>query len=297
MPSRLMSFLILIYWSIAAFCLFSWDVLPELTMGYPPDLRAIAFASDPTRPVRWTIQVVDDPRSQEARRTVGEATTAAIRRPDAWYEMSSHVEFDPGNLLRGTAFASRLSVRILIDSKYHVDPAGNLHDFDLRVKSREFDDELIEVRGQVKGTTMEVSSRGPMEILNKDMKFEYVPRSVVQDVLGPFDRLPGLQVGQRWESRVINPFTGKVDSVRARVVRRTVIDWDADSVNVFEVEQKMSSLSMKTWVRTDGLIIRQEVPFPFMKTILLERRPEDVRPTMAPPPSPPATDPAGGRAS
>ncbi len=46
MPSRLMSLLILIYWSIAAFCLLNWDVLPELTMGYPPDLRGIAFASE-----------------------------------------------------------------------------------------------------------------------------------------------------------------------------------------------------------------------------------------------------------
>ena len=63
MPSRLMSLLILIYWSIAAFCLLKWDVLPELTMGYPPDLRGIAFASDSSRPVRWSIQVVDDPRN------------------------------------------------------------------------------------------------------------------------------------------------------------------------------------------------------------------------------------------
>ena len=45
MPSRLSSLVILIYWSIAAFCLLTWDVLPELTRGYPPDLRAITFAS------------------------------------------------------------------------------------------------------------------------------------------------------------------------------------------------------------------------------------------------------------
>ena len=38
---------------------------------------------------------------------------------------------------------------------------------------------------------------------------------MVQDVLGPLDRLPGLQVGQRREARMINPFNGKVDSVRA----------------------------------------------------------------------------------
>jgi hypothetical protein len=296
MPSRVISLVILIYWSIAAFCLLTWDVLPELTMGYPPDLRAITFASDPSRSVRWSIQVIDDLRSPEARRTVGEAITAATRRPDAWYDMTSHVEFDAGDLLRGTVFATRVSVRILIDSQYHVDPSGNLHDFDLRVKSREFGDELIDVRGQVRGNSMVISSRGPMEILNKDMKFDYEPRSVVQDVLGPFDRLPGLQVGQRWESRIINPFTGKVDSVRARVVRRTVIDWDANPVNAFEVEQKMSGVAMKTWVRTDGVILRQEVPFPFVR-MMLERRPEDTHAPAVPLPSSTAKTPPGRRAS
>ena len=30
---------------------------------------------------------------------------------------------------------------------------------------------------------------------------------------------------------------------------------------------------MKTWVRTDGVILRQEVPFPFVR-LVLERRPE-----------------------
>ena len=33
MPSRFVSLAILIYWSIAAFCLLTWDVIPELTLG------------------------------------------------------------------------------------------------------------------------------------------------------------------------------------------------------------------------------------------------------------------------
>ncbi len=64
---------------------------------------------------------------------------------------------------------------------------------------------------------MEIVSRGPVPILNKDLKFDYEPRSVVQDVLGPLDRLPGLHVGQRWDTRLINPFTGQVDIVRVEV--------------------------------------------------------------------------------
>jgi hypothetical protein len=297
MPSRIISLVILIYWSIAAFCLLTWDVIPEMSLGYPPDLRAITFASDSNKPVRWSIQVVDDPRSPEARRTVGEAVTASTRQADGWCDMTSRVEFDTADLLRGTPFATRSSVRLLIVSRYHVDPSGNLQKFQLRVTSREFGDELIEVKGQLKGNHMEIVSHGPMEILNTNRKFDYQPRSVVQDLLGPLDRLPGLHVGQRWESRIINTFTGKADSVRAQVMRRTMIDWDGNPVPVFEVEHKMSPLSMKTWVRIDGVILRQEVPFPFVR-LMLERRPEDVRlPSPSPSPSSSSSSPVGGRAS
>jgi hypothetical protein len=287
MPSRLISLVILVYWSIAAFCLLTLDVLPEMTQGYPPDLRAITFASDSKVPVRWSIQVVDDPRSTDARRAVGEAVTSSTRQPNGWYEMTSGVTFDAAGLLRETPFRTRGALRLQIDSRYHVDPSGNLHDFDLRVKSTEVGDGLIEVRGKLKGKKMEIVCRGPLEFLNKLHEFPYEPRSVVQDVLGPLDRLPGLQVGQRWESRMINPFNGKVDSVKAQVVRRTMIDWNGEPTSTFEVEQTMTSVNvkMKTWVGTDGMILRQEVPFPWVR-IMLERRPADVRsPVAAPAPA------------
>src|SRR5262245_25250470 len=122
MPSRLMSLLILVYWSIAAFCLLKWDVLPQLSMGYPPDLRGIAFASESDRPVRWSIQVVERAGTDD-RRTVGEAVTSSKRQPDGWYEMSSRVDFDAGDLLRGTILAMRESVPVQVRSRYHVDPS------------------------------------------------------------------------------------------------------------------------------------------------------------------------------
>jgi hypothetical protein len=83
-----------------------------------------------------------------------------------------------------------------------------------------------------------------------------------------------LHLGQRWESRVINPFTHRVDSVRVEVARLTVIHWDGDPVSTFEVVQHLSPLSMRTWVRPDGVILRQEVPFPFVR-LILDRRPEE----------------------
>jgi hypothetical protein len=87
------------------------------------------------------------------------------------------------------------------------------------------------------------------------------------------DRLPGLHVGQRWESRVINPFTRQVESVRVEVTRRGLIHWEGNPVRTFEVVHKTSPFSMKTWVRTDGVILRQEIPLPFVR-LVLERRPD-----------------------
>jgi hypothetical protein len=273
MPSRFVSLAILVYWLIAAFCLLARDVIPELGLGYPPDLRAIAVAGDSSRSVRWNIQVVDDPKSPDDRRMVGEAQTGSLRRPDGWFELTSKVNLDAGGLMKGTAFTSRSSIRLDIESRYLVEPSGNLHSFTLDVKSAESPETLIQVKGQLKGTKMEIVSHGPLEMLNKKMEVNYQPRGVLQDVLGPLDRLPGLQVGQRWDSQMVNPFTGQVSAVRVEVARRGMINWNGKPVNTFEVVQNMTPLAMRTWVRLDGVILRQEVPFPFVR-LVLERRPE-----------------------
>jgi hypothetical protein len=280
MPSRIVSLIILVYWSIAAFCLLTWDVLPEMTSGYPPDLRTITQAVDSAKPIRWSIQVIDDPRFPDIRRIVGEAVTACARRTDGWFEMTSRVELDAGGLLKGTAFLTRSSIRLEIESRYLVDRSGNLHSFLLEVKSPESPETLVEVKGEVKGKKMDVVSRGPVDILNKKMTIGYEPKSVIQDVLGPLDRLPGLHVGQRWESQVINPFTGQVGPVKVEVKRRGLLEWNGTAEPTFEVVQSMPPLSMRTWVRRDGLILRQEVPLPLVR-LLLERRPDaDDVPTM-----------------
>jgi hypothetical protein len=273
MPSRIVSLVILVYWSIAAFCLLKWDVLPEMSSGYPPDLRSITQAIDSAKPIRWSIQVTDDPRFPDVRRIVGEAVTACVRRPDGWSELTSRVELDAGGLLKGTAFLTRSSIELEIESRYLVDRSGNLHSFLLEVKSPESPDTLVDVKGTVNGKKIEVVSRGPVDILNKKFILAYEPKSVIQDVLGPLDRLPGLHVGQRWDSQVINPFTGQVSAVKVEVKKRGLTTWNGKPVTTFEVVQNMGPLTTRTWVRLDGVIIRQEVPLPIVR-LVLERRPE-----------------------
>ena len=284
MPSRFVSLAILIYWSIAAFLLLTWDVLPELTTGYAPDLRAIALAGDSSRPVRWKIQIMDDPRHPDQRRTVGESVTASSKRADGWFELTNHVDLDAGGLLKGIPFGSRSNEHIAVESRYLVDNSGNLSSFVLTVKARN-SGERLKVTGQVKGRKIEIVTRGPVaEFFDKNLLLDYTPRSVVSDILGPMDRLPGLHVGQKWESKVINPISGQVESVRVEVVRRGLINWEGNPVTTFEVVHRTSPFSMKTWVRTDGVILRQEIPFPFVRLVLERRGEHDPSPPTSPKP-------------
>jgi hypothetical protein len=278
MPSRLVSLGILIYWSIAAFLLLTWEVIPELTQGYAPDLRALTVAGEASKPVRWSIEIVDNPRDPESRRPVGESVTASQRRPDGWLELTNHVELDASGILKDTPFANMLpgmsrGNRLRVESAYLVDNSGNLSSLNLTITEQSSPGPLLVVRGKVKGRSIEIVSRGKIPMFDQNVSFDYEPRSVVQDVLGPMDRLPGLHVGQRWESRVINPFTRQAESVRVEVTRRGLIHWDGNPVTTFEVVHRTSPFTMKTWVRTDGVILRQEIPLPFVR-LVLERRPE-----------------------
>jgi hypothetical protein len=279
MPSRLVSLTILIYWSIAVFCLLSWDVLPEFAQGYPPDLRSITYASNDSKPVHWSLQVIDNPKDPDVRRTVGEAVTSSWRRPNGWFEIDSKVEFDAGGLLKGTLFAARMSMPIEIQSLYHVEPSGNLRSFDINVRSRDSSERLVNIRGDVEHGKMNIVSHGPVPLLNQRWTFDYEARSVVQNALGPLDRLPGLHVGQKWETRVVNPFTGQVDRARVEVARQTLIPWNGNPVPTFEVVQHLAPLSMRTWVTLEGLVLRQEVPFPFVRLVLERRQDEFSNPT------------------
>lgn len=281
MPSRFVSLVILVYWSVAAFFLLTWDVIPELSSGYAPDLRAITLAGDSSRPVRWNIQVIDDPRFPDTRRMVGEAVTGSSRKPDGWTALTSRVEIDAAGLLKGTPFLSRSpSFQLMVESVYRVDPKGNLNSFNLDVKSLESTETLIAVKGKFNKDKkqMEIESRGPVEILNRNLSIDYLPRSVVQDVLGPLDRLPGLHVGQKWETQMINPFTAQVDNVRVEVKRTALIKWNGDVETAFEVLQYVRAIPMRTWVRLDGVILQQEVPLPFVR-LVMERRADGDEPS------------------
>jgi hypothetical protein len=273
MPPRIVCLAILVFWSVAAWGLIHRDLLPELSVGGPPDLRTIASAGEDAGPVQWNVQVIDNPAAPDERRTVGLAVTESKRQADGWIDMASTVRFDSGQLLKGTTLAHRTDARIEFTSTYRVDPSGNLRAFHAGVRAESDPDDLFRIDGHLENHAMEVQSRGPLPFMNREVSFEYHDRGVVGSQLGPLDRLPGLQVGQRWDERIANPLSGKVETVRAEVKRRSVIYWNKSPVETFEVVHQSSGLSARTWVRRDGVVLRQEVPLPLLR-LVLERQPD-----------------------
>jgi hypothetical protein len=271
MPHRFVCVAILLFWAVAAVALFTRDLLPDLLIGTPPDLRSISIAERNEEPTRWSVMVADD-RSLVNLRTVGQAVTRSTVKPDGWVRLSSEVRIEARGLLEKTPFRTADDEHLLILSTCEITPSGNLSKFATRVRSIAERLELLSLEGRVNGELLEVKSMGPLPIFNQVMNIPYQARGMVQNTFGPLDRMPGLQVGQRWKSWIVSPLTGRVEPMRVEVVRKGVITWANNPVPALEVVAKAGPVSVRIWVRPDGLVLRQEVPFPFFR-LVLERQP------------------------
>jgi hypothetical protein len=267
MPHRFVCVAILLFWAVAAVALFTRDVLPDLMIGTPPDLRSISSAERNEEPTRWSVLVADDP-SLVNLRTVGQAVTTSTVKSDGGVKLSSEVRIEARGLLQKTPFRTSADEHLLIVSVCEITPMGNLLAFSTRVRSLAERLELLSLEGHVKGDVLEVRAKGPLPIFNQVMNIPYQARGMVQNTFGPLDRMPGLQVGQRWKSWIVSPLTGRVEPMRVAVVRKGVITWNNNPVTALEVEAKAAAVSVRIWVRPDGLVLRQEVPFPFFRLVL-----------------------------
>lgn len=270
MPSRPACVAILLFWVYAAGGLLRRDILPDFWVTPPPDLRSIAAAEEEARPTRWELLVAED-SGLRSLRSVGRAVTESKRLDGGGTELIGRVRFDAGSLLKGTRFHTGNNESLDVSNRLEIDRSGNLRRFLAVVRSASDSLDLVTIEGLVKGRAVEVTARGP--ILNFTRSFDYDPKGMIQNSIGPIDRLPGLQVGQRWATRVVNPLTGRVEVVKVEVTGKHAIQWDNGVETTLEVVHHMTPVSARTWVRRDGLVLRQEVPFPFV-TLILERLPD-----------------------
>ncbi len=283
MPSRPACAAILLFWVYAAGALFRRDILPDLWIQPPPDLRTVAAAEDDKgKTTKWELSIADD-SGDKGYRSVGSATTSSERGPDGITALHSDVNFDSGKLLRGTPFAPQGGGfgppgqdHIVVTNVCKIDLSGNLASFHAEVRQAGVGEApLLTLEGKVVGKSLKIETTGPSPLLNWTRSFPYESRGLIQNAVGPMDRLPGLQVGQKWETRVVSPLTGRVEAVKTEVTGRHMIQWDGKLIPTLMVVQHLAPISARTWVGLDGLVLKQEIPFPFVK-LVLERSPHPV---------------------
>ena len=277
MPTRPAIVLILAGWVLAATGLFRRDILPDFWITPPPDLRSIAIAGEDASQTNWDLSVADD-AGLRSLRTVGRASTWTERQPDGTTNLRSKVSFDSDGLLRGTPFVSKLGNNrseghLEVANNCEIDSSGNLRQFKVLVQAAGEKNPLMTIQAHVVGNSIEVNAQGPIPLLNWTRSIPYQPRGLIQNGIGPTDRLPGLQIGQRWETDVVSPMTGRVEKVLTEVTGKHSIQWGNNGlVPTLEVVQHLSPISARCWVARDGLVLRQEIPFPFVR-LILERVP------------------------
>lgn len=204
---------------------------------------------------------------------VGRLITLRQADPDGSTTLQSDAVLRVGRLFNETPIAVDDQTVLAISSACRVSPAGEL--VQLTVELRETADAsrpLLVIVGTREGSNLVLEATSPIPVWKWRMKLPYKPSGLVQSSLGPFDFMPGLRVGQRWESSVVNPLTGQAQVCSVEVVARRHITWNQNPVPAFVLETRMSPFTAKTWVRGDGLVMRQEVPTP-LRVLILEREP------------------------
>jgi len=113
-------------------------------------------------------------------------------------ELISRVKFDSGGLLQGTPFAPkldgpRIDAHLEVATTCEIDPSRNLRRFLSKVRAAGDPEPLMSLDGRVRGKAIEVQARGPIPLLNWTRSFPYESRGLIQNAMGPLDRLPGLE--------------------------------------------------------------------------------------------------------
>ncbi len=283
MPHRLVSFAILLFWLVAAVALFQRDILPDLVLGPPPDLRTVTQAREPDKITRWSI-LIADPAGRQPYRPIGQVQSKSMKRVDGSAQWRSDAWFDGLELLgrnrpagtdltEGTGTVPEAEM-VLVQSVVDVDAGGNLFHMRTSMRGLGETEEVLSIEGHLEGNEIEFQVNSPLPMLRGTRRVPYTARGIVEDPLSPLDRIPNLRLGQRWESRMASPLTGAVNEVKSEVTGHEVISWNNDVVKTLVVVNRVPPISYKTWVRPDdGLVLRQEVPYPLAR-LMLERTPQ-----------------------
>jgi hypothetical protein len=245
-------------------------VLPPMLVGDPPKQQEILAARTHELPVGWDISFNG--------RVLGWAVSTTQRLPNGGIVLRGVTHFNqlpvneitPGWIQTLFKLAEQPATRVRLDARSSVElnRDGRPTRFRSVVQLPPLGD-TIELEGQIEGTQINLVARsGEFSFTTQT----HLPAgAAVGDALSPQTQLPGLHLGQTWTVPAFSPLrppNSPVEILRATVERMVVFSWAGTTYDAWLVTYRSESgLSLlggsrpagQTWVRLDGLVLRQEV--------------------------------------
>jgi hypothetical protein len=275
--------IVVLFWLATMSWLVVAKIVPPLRVGEPPSYSTIVADSADEPPACWTIRMQG--------RTVGWAANKLVRRPEGISEIYSRVylaqlpldELAPGWLtsVLKPVFPSLELMDVDKQSWFIIDPLGRLSEFESRVRLADIPD-AIRVQGTVEDARLKLLVKSGD--LGATLYQPLTPNSTMNDELSPQARLPNLRVGQTWTVPLYSPFRAPhspLEILQAAVEREDPVIWNGETVPTRVVVYRSDSgsgrssdeIRGRTWVRDDGMVLRQEVSV-FKSAVQFERLPD-----------------------
>lgn len=266
MLNRWIGILTLAAMLVANAAIFTRDVLPHWLPAEPPPTDAVTLGQNERRTVQVGIY-------NEAGRSLGTSWTEASRSIFGIVTVTTTTMLEPLLLPSGIKTPR---VRVETQLVYRDD--------------KPLIDELtFEMHGLGMPISLEGAAMPTREFACKwrvgphtgDILLDTPAPEALGDVIRPFDRLPGLYVGQSWRLKLLDPLAQMIPSIKdvglelepvvIRVTGKTTIEHRGREVEVFVVEGN----GAKAYAADDGRVLRQEVNIPFLGRLILLDEPYD----------------------
>lgn len=261
-----------VFWLATMSWLVTSKVLPPLLVGEPPTYReivragALAGQNEPSAwRLSWDGRLVGwaQSRSESRGRGLVELVNQVHFNDLPWQEMMP-VKLGALGQVWGEASAG---LELDAETAVLVDPLGRPEEFRSTVRLGLMP-EAIRMRGHVDGNQLLMTVR--VGDFSYPTRLYLASDALLGDVLSPQPRLPNLRVGQTWTVPVYSPFAAPnqpVEVLKATVEREETIVWGGQGVRtrlvVYRGDEGAGVGSGrewrgKSWVRGDGIVLRQE---------------------------------------
>lgn len=273
MPSLLTRIVIIAAWLVSTSWLIYKDYLPRILVGEPPDWKSLTADQKALLPASWLIMVEDKPGES---RVVGRATNKNSKTSDGSTVLASSVKIDARGLFKNTPMAVAESTEFQFESETRISPQGLLQQFRAAVSVRDLGEKpvLTIIGAPTQNQKIEIRFQSSLSpLLNFRQILPVSSTEMIRGGLEPVDWLPGLRVGQRWNTTILQPMTARPEQVQSEVMAESRIFWNGNPTDVMIVEHRAGTYKAQSFVRRDGLVIRQQLPMPLVK-MMLDREPD-----------------------